>query len=297
MLEGETGTGKDLAANYIHQHSSRSGKPFLTLDCTVLTESLFEAEVFGHERGAFTGSVGEKEGLFEIVDGGALFLDEVGELSPPLQAKLLRVLETGDFRRVGGRKTLHTDARIICATNRDIRRDVDDKSFREDLYYRVACLHIPIPSLRERLEDIPLLVEALLDRICASSGKVCKLSADAMAELQACSFPGNIRELRNILTAAVAHSPAGRIEKDQIAAVIRRMQERRSYSETEKDVRSLPAMNLRKREVACSPLHDLEAGHIASLLEQYGGNRRKVAAALKVSERTVYRKLKQFGLT
>ena len=127
LLQGETGTGKDLAANFIHQHSSRCNKPFLTLDCTVLTESLFEAEVFGHERGAFTGSVGEKEGLFEVVNGGTLFLDEIGEMPAQLQAKLLRVLETGEYRRVGGRKTLHTNARIICATNRNLGSDIESK--------------------------------------------------------------------------------------------------------------------------------------------------------------------------
>jgi len=171
LLQGETGTGKDLAAHFIHQQSDRRDKAFLTLDCTVLTESLFEAEVFGHERGAFTGSVGEKEGLFEIVDGGTLFLDEIGEMPAHLQAKLLRVLETGEYRRVGGRKTLHTNARIICATNRNLGSEVADKTFREDLYYRVACIHIQVPSLHERLEDVPLLAEALLDRITQSTGK------------------------------------------------------------------------------------------------------------------------------
>jgi len=296
LLQGETGTGKDLAAHFIHQHSGRREKAFLTLDCTVLTEPLFEAEVFGHERGAFTGSVGEKEGLFEIVDGGTLFLDEIGEMPAPLQAKLLRVLETGEYRRVGGRKTLRTNARIICASNRNLGSDVADKTFREDLYYRVACIHIQVPSLRERLEDVPLLAEGLLERITESTGKSYWLSLDAMAELQQYHYPGNIRELRNILSVAAAHSPAGKIDLDRITAVIDCMKSRRKtdHAPRHADLRDggVPA------GCGCeTTLGDLESQPIAQLLQQYHGNRRRVAAALGVSERTMYRKLKRYGLT
>ena len=165
LLQGETGTGKELAASFIHGHSPRREKPFLTVDCTSLTDTLFEAEVFGHTRGAFTGSVGEKLGLFEQADGGTLFLDEVGELPMNQQAKLLRVLETGQYRRVGGRGTRKVDVRVICATNRHLWEAVQATSFREDLYYRIACLTVRLPSLRERLEDIPMLANSLLEPV------------------------------------------------------------------------------------------------------------------------------------
>ena len=296
LLQGETGTGKDLAAHFIHQQSGRSAKAFLTLDCTVLTESLFEAEVFGHERGAFTGSVGEKEGLFEIVDGGTLFLDEIGEMPAHLQAKLLRVLETGEYRRVGGRKTLHTNARIICATNRNLGSEVADKTFREDLYYRVACIHIQIPSLRERLEDIPLLAEALLDRITQSTGKSYWLSVSAMAALEQYHYPGNVRELRNILSVAAAHSPGGKIDLDRINSVIDCMKSGRRTDQPPRHV-DIRDVDLPVPHGPEATLQDLEAQHIAQLLQQFHGNRRQVAAALGVSERTMYRKLKRYGLT
>ena len=168
LLQGETGTGKELAAAYIHGRSARRRGPFLTMDCTALTQTLFESEVFGHERGAFTGSVGEKRGLYELADKGTLFLDEIGDMPLPLQAKLLRVLESGEFRRVGGRRTHRSDVRIICATNRQLR---DVPWFRNDLYYRVACMPIRLPSLAERRSDIPTLASALLRRIARSSGR------------------------------------------------------------------------------------------------------------------------------
>ena len=298
LLEGETGTGKDLAANFIHQRSSRCDKPFMTLDCTVLTESLFEAEVFGHERGAFTGSVGEKEGLFEVANGGTLFLDEIGEMSAPLQAKLLRVLETGEFRRVGGRKTLHTNARIICATNRNLGEDVEAKQFREDLYYRVACLHIQIPSLRERLQDIPFLTDALLSRIGESMAKEFELTADAIEELQGYYYPGNVRELRNILSTAVAHGIAGPIDRARIADVIDCLKARRPGGCSNLDQQPAPGSppaSVLPTETGAK-LEDIESQHISWLLKQHSGNRRKVATALGISERTVYRKLKRYGL-
>lgn len=298
LLQGETGTGKDLAANFIHQHSARRDKPFLTLDCTVLTESLFEAEVFGHERGAFTGSVGEKQGLFEIVDGGTLFLDEIGEMPAHLQAKLLRVLETGEYRRVGGRKTRHTNARIICATNRNLGSDVEAKSFREDLYYRVACLHIQVPSLRERLDDVPLLAQALLEAIAAASGKHCWLSLDAIEELKGYHYPGNIRELRNILSVAAAHSADGKIDRDDVAAVINCMKSRRKTDSTSDPARNIDCNGAAVAQAAGNfTLDELESQHIARLLQQHQGNRRRVAEALGVSERTMYRKLKRYDLS
>ena len=323
LLQGETGTGKDLAANFIHQHSSRCNKPFLTLDCTVLTESLFEAEVFGHERGAFTGSVGEKQGLFEVVNGGTLFLDEIGEMPAQLQAKLLRVLETGEYRRVGGHKTLHTNARIICATNRNLGSDIESKDFREDLYYRIACLHIQMPSLRERLQDVPVLAETLLEGISQSTGRRYQLSANSLMELQTYHYPGNIRELRNILSVAAAQVTDGRLDAKNIAEVVRCMKSRRrasikrrasdlgiAESRSPEDAAQkrrtsdfqTDAAPEPKKASAPSPtdehtLQTMEAQHIVQLLKLHQGNRREVAAALGISERTMYRKLKRYGLT
>ena len=323
LLQGETGTGKDLAANFIHQHSSRHNKPFLTLDCTVLTESLFEAEVFGHERGAFTGSVGEKQGLFEVVNGGTLFLDEIGEMPAQLQAKLLRVLETGEYRRVGGHKTLHTNARIICATNRNLGSDIESKDFREDLYYRIACLHIQMPSLRERLQDVPVLAETLLEGISQSTGRRYQLSANSLMELQTYHYPGNIRELRNILSVAAAQVTDGRLDAKNIAEVVRCMKSRRrasikrrasdlgiAESRSPEDAAQkrrtsdfqTDAAPEPKKAPAPSPtdehtLQTMEAQHIVQLLKLHQGNRRQVAAALGISERTMYRKLKRYGLT
>jgi len=296
LLEGETGTGKDLAANYIHLQSNRHDKPFLTLDCTVLTESLFESEVFGHEQGAFTGSVGAKEGLFELVDGGTLFLDEIGELPVALQAKLLRVLETGEYRRVGGRKTLYTNARIICATNRNLGADVEARSFREDLYYRIACLHIRIPDLRTRPQDIPLLAQALLDRISQATGRGYELTPDGVSELEAYHYPGNIRELRNILSVAAAHCMDGVIGAPNITAVIGDMKSRRPAPRGAVQPDRPHAVVVSGTGGEACTLEDIELRHIRRLLKQHEGKRRKVADALGVSERTLYRKLKRYHL-
>jgi transcriptional regulator with PAS, ATPase and Fis domain len=301
LLEGETGTGKDLAARFIHQQSRRNGKPFLTVDCTVFTEPLFEAEVFGHARGAFTGSVGERAGLFEAADGGTLFLDEIGEISATLQAKLLRVIETGDFRRVGSNRNRHTNTRIICATNRRLGRDVDAKQFREDLYYRVACIHIGMPSLRERSEDVPVLAEALLRRIGSLTGQRFTLSDSALAELKRYHYPGNIRELRNILSAAASWSPDGKIDRDKIAQIVDNLQSRRDgVTENENESVSPPSSRPAAPQQSAEPgqlstLEEIELRHIQSLLRRCT-SRRELAAALGISERSVYRKLKQYGL-
>lgn len=292
LLEGESGTGKELAARFIHQHSRRHDKQFLVMDCTTLTESLFEAEVFGYERGAFTGSVGDKKGLFETVDGGTLFLDEIGELPFALQAKLLRVLESGEFRRVGGHRTLRTNARIICATNRDLILAVQNKTFREDLFYRIACFHIMLPALRERISDIPLLAQSLIKKINDGADRQYTLDKDAFALLQSHDYPGNIRELRNILSKAMAYSPDGRIDAGCITSVLQQHNRYRASSPAETEpVKSEDTVP------TGTNLHELESRHIAWLLKQHNGNRRKVAASLGISERTMYRKLKRHDLT
>ena len=306
LLQGETGTGKELAASFIHSHSLRRERPFLTVDCTSLTDSLFEAEVFGHVRGAFTGSVGEKAGLFEQADGGTLFLDEVGELPMGQQAKLLRILETGQYRRVGGRGTRKVDVRVICATNRHLWEAVQASTFREDLYYRIACLTVRLPNLRERLEDIPVLVNNLLEPVNLTMRRRFTLAPEALDRLKTYHYPGNIRELRNILYVAATHSGDETIHAGVIDTVIGQMARNQASpkpSANESTTPPAPAespVGPLQRPVngnGSSSLVDVEARHIRELLDRYAGNRRQVASDLGISERTLYRKLKKFELT
>jgi transcriptional regulator with PAS, ATPase and Fis domain len=300
LLQGETGTGKELAASYIHRNSPRSDQPFLTVDCTVLTEPLFEAEVFGHARGAFTGSVGERIGLFEQAHGGTLFLDEVGELPLSQQAKLLRVLETGQYRRVGGRGLRKADVRIVCATNRHLWDRVKEGQFREDLYYRIACLAVRLPPLRERIDDIRMLAPNLLEPISSTMSRRFSLTDAAMERLKQYEYPGNVRELRNILFIAATHSSTGEIDVDIVEEVFKlhaqgKVQPCQPRSLEEK-VADTDAAQPAAQAPAAS-LHDVEAQHIAELLERHAGSRRKVAQVLGISERTLYRKLKRYGLS
>jgi len=301
LLQGETGTGKELAANYIHQNSPRRDKPFLTVDCTVLTETLFEAEVFGHARGAFTGSVGEHVGLFEQADGGTLFLDEVGELPLSQQSKLLRALESGQYRRVGGRRHRKADVRIVCATNRHLWESVTGGQFREDLYYRIACLSVRLPPLRERIDDIGLLAADLLEPISRSLSRRFTLTNDAVECLKQYHYPGNIRELRNILFIAATQSNNGGIEPDVIQQVLAREESREQRkaivgSGGTEIAETGVAERSQDPSVAVSTLQDVEARHIADLLARHSNNRRKVAELLQVSERTLYRKLRRYRL-
>jgi two-component system, NtrC family, response regulator AtoC len=306
LLQGETGTGKELAAGFIHHHSPRREKPFLTVDCTSLTDTLFEAEVFGHARGAFTGSVGEKTGLFEQADGGTLFLDEVGELPMNQQAKLLRILETGQYRRVGGRGTRKVDVRVICATNRHLWEAVQAASFREDLYYRIACLTVRLPSLRERLDDIPLLANSLLEPVSQTMKRRFSLAPGAIECLKAYHYPGNVRELRNIVFVAATHSTEDEINAAVVDEVIGQMKRSRAPHSPSADEPPAPAaparLKTRPQQTqengnGGGSLLDLEASHIRELLDHYGGNRRRVAEDLGISERTLYRKLKKYNLS
>lgn len=294
LLLGETGTGKELAARLIHQHSDRAKGPFVVLDCTVLSDSLFEAEMFGHTRGAFTGSVGEKAGMFELADGGTLFLDEIGEMPLPLQAKLLRVLETGEFRRVGGRQLLHSDVRVVCATNRDLDQSVARHEFRRDLYHRIACLTIEMPPLRERMEDIPELARALLRRADGTGQGGFRISGAACAELSRHDYPGNVRELRNLLLLASAQAVGGEITAAEVVAAMQQVAHCRRHTASDAEPRRKPTRPA--PHAGHNHLQELEAQHIRRLMEQCEGNRKRMAAALGVSERTLYRKLKQYDI-
>ena len=209
LLLGETGVGKELAARFVHDHSARRDRPYVTVDCTTLPEALAESELFGHARGAYTGAMGTRAGLFEQAHGGTVFLDEVGELSLAVQAKLLRVLETGELRRLGEGSPKRVDVRVICATHRDLLADVSAGRMRMDLFYRVAGVDITLPPLRERREDIPLLAEHFLAQFRERSGEPMYLAPDAIDWLREQDFPGNLRELRQVVTRAAAQCGDG----------------------------------------------------------------------------------------
>jgi len=275
LLLGESGTGKELVARAIHDGSRRSSGAFVAVECSGLTETLFESELFGHERGAFTGALARREGLVAAARGGTLFLDEIGDIPPSLQVKLLRLLETRMYRRVGGTEPQQADFRLVCATHRDLSAMVAAGEFRADLYYRIATFPIPLPALRERLEDLPLLVGHLLGRYPGCKDK--HLTAAALAWLEEQSFPGNIRELRNLLERACLLCDGDLIGPRHLA----------------------PPGHLSEvigGAFADEPLVSLaeaERRYLASALERWGGDRRELAARLGISERTLFRKIRE----
>ncbi|NNM83196.1 MAG: sigma 54-interacting transcriptional regulator [Burkholderiales bacterium] len=282
LLLGESGVGKELAAQYVHKRSSRRNRPFVALNCASIPETMFEDELFGHERGSFTGCIGRKQGLFELADGGILFLDEIGEMPLAMQAKLLRVLERGEFRRLGGSAVLHADVRLVFATNRDLPEMAKEGRFRLDLYYRIAGIDVRLPSLKERSSDIPALAEALLKRLGRSGMPTCRLTDDALEKLMTYSYPGNVRELRNILMKAVAVCNNGIISAEHVHPGNQPLVHQILPAVEEKSERSM---------------EEVESSHIAELLDRHNGHRRIVADLLGISERTLYRKLKRYGLT
>ncbi|MHB8849215.1 MAG: sigma-54 interaction domain-containing protein [Burkholderiales bacterium] len=301
LLLGESGVGKELAAHYLHKRSLRRDKPFVAVNCAAIAEAMFEDELFGHERGAFTGCIGRKQGLFELAEGGTLFLDEVGEIPPTLQVKLLRVLESGEFRRVGGTETLRADVRIIAATNGDLLKMTKTGLFRSDLYYRISAIDLHLPSLRERRSDIPALAEAILKQIAVNGTPRCKLTDDALAKLAQYHFPGNVRELRNILLKAVAICHHYVISAEYIV-LGNSLPEWTPQAQGIGDAtagQTVPAISMAASGKVAQrvPMAQMEAGYIAELLRIHRGHRRNVADTLGISERTLYRKLKRYGLS
>jgi len=281
LLLGESGTGKELAAAAIHQGSTRSDKPLITLECAGLSDSLFETELFGHMKGAFTGAHTDKTGLVEIANGGTLFLDEIGDVPPPMQVKLLRLLESGTYRRVGSSQLRSANFRLICATHKDIRALVEAGKFRQDLYYRINVFPIRLPSLTERMEDLPLLAEALLKRI--SPQKRFHLTAPAIDTLSSYAFPGNIRELRNLLTRAIVLSDTNVIDD----AVIRES----LAVEVEFDTSANNQAGCGKKQTDWTDLKTAEARYLNGLMHAHGNDKEAVAKIAGVSLRSLYRKL------
>jgi transcriptional regulator with PAS, ATPase and Fis domain len=285
LLYGESGVGKELAARFLHDRSPRASGPFIAINCAAVPEAMFENELFGHERGAFTGSTALKKGLYELADGGTLFLDEVAEIPLTQQAKLLRVLETGEFRRVGGTATLRADVRIVAATNRNLLDWVDQGRFREDLYYRVAGIDLALPALRERREDIPALAEVLLARMAGNGRPRVRLDKSAQQKLKQYDFPGNVRELRNLLQRALLHCQAEMIGADDIV-----------FQQELQQARPAAIPRAQRISRADASLKGAEKDYIRDLLARHDGHRRTVADLLGVSERTLYRKIERYGL-
>ncbi|MGD0059321.1 MAG: sigma-54 dependent transcriptional regulator [Verrucomicrobiia bacterium] len=281
LITGETGTGKELIAKAIHNLSPRKNGAFVAVHAAALPSSLLESELFGHEKGAFTGAVERRIGRFELADGGTLFLDEIGELEPAMQVKLLRVLEERAFERVGGAKTLQVDVRLVAATNRDLKKLVSEGKFRDDLFYRLSVVTVDLPPLRQRRDDIPLLVKAFLDEFGRENHKpVRELTSDALNLLLAYDWPGNVRELRNAIEQMVVLARAERLTVRDVPAAIR------------------GAADLGKINVvrAGMTVVDAEQQLIVQALKETDGNRTKAAQKLGISRRTLHRKLKKYGL-
>ena len=273
VVTGESGTGKELVAKAIHSNSSRKFFPLVSVHCGSLTESLLESELFGHEKGSFTGAMYNRKGRFEMADNGTIFLDEIGTISTKMQIDLLRVLETKKFMRVGGNKEISSDFRVICATNRDLKSMVEKGTFREDLFYRLNVVNIYVPPLRERTEDIPLLVEYFVKKYCTSMNRpLLSIDPSVIRRLEEFDFPGNVRELENMIERAIVVGNGKKISLKDLPL------------ESSISVSSIESLD------------DLEKNHILQILNKYSWNISRTAKALKVDRVTLYNKISKYGL-
>jgi len=280
LVTGETGTGKELVARAIHRHGPRSSRPFVPVNCGALPEGLLESELFGHLRGAFTGAVADKKGLFEEARGGTIFLDEIGEMSAALQVRLLRTLELGEVRPVGASRAMSVDVRVIAATHRDLERSAREGSFRQDLFYRLHVFAIHVPPLRERREDIPLLAGHFLAGLASRGRGAASLTPGAVAALAACDWPGNVRELENTLERLAVEARGGTIDVADLPPAFRE----RKASLEEPLFTGLP------------PLDEMEKRYLRHVLAAVKGNRSRAAEVLGIDRRTLYRMAERFGL-
>ena len=284
LLAGESGTGKELVARLIHRKSLRNAKPLVVVNCAALTDTLLESELFGHERGAFTGADRRREGLFMQADGGTLFLDEIGETSAAMQAKLLRVIQEREFQRVGGETVVSVDVRLIAATHRDLAAEVAEGRFREDLFYRLNVVSLTIPPLRKREGDVPLLVQHFADKYAAKNRKVVKgITPDAMDRLIKHAWPGNVRELENALERAVILMCGEYISERELPMTLTAT----DGSHIQPEVNS---------SIAGRPLSEIEKEAIAATLKETGGNKSETARRLGINRKTLHLKIKNYGL-
>jgi len=276
LIQGESGTGKELIARAIHFNSDRKNKPFVVANCSAYSQNLLESELFGHEKGSFTGAIRRKTGRFELAHGGTIFLDEIGEVSPPTQILLLRVLQDHRFERVGGEETLEVDVRVIAATNKNLTEEIRKGTFREDLYYRLNVIPIFVPPLRERKDDVPLLASHFLQKFCQEKGKdVTSISPDVMEILLAHSWPGNVRELENVIEHAIIIAKQEKILPKDLPQYLLQQ--------------PLPTKQL-------ISLQDHEKNLIMKTLEETNWNKHQTAKRLKITRSTLYGKMKRYGL-
>ncbi len=283
LIQGESGTGKELIARAIHYHNTmRSGKPFVAVNCSALPESLLESELFGHEKGSFTGATGKRIGKFEVADGGSIFLDEIGLMTPATQAKMLRILQEREFERVGGNEMVKVDVRVISATNKDLEEAVRNGEFREDLFYRISVFPIKLPPLRERREDIPLLAAHFVNKYAQQERKEIEgISPDALELLMAYNWPGNVRELENAIERATVLATSLEISPKDLPNTVRSIGEKKIY---ESD------------NTLSSWIEKLEEEALRKALLENGGNISQTAKKLGIGRATIYRKAKKYGL-
>jgi two-component system, NtrC family, response regulator HydG len=279
LITGESGTGKELIARAVHANSRRATKPFVTVNCAAISETLLESELFGHARGAFTGAISARKGLFEEADGGTFFFDEIAETTLSFQAKLLRAIQEGEVRRVGENRPIHIDIRVIAATNVDLQTAVTERRFRQDLYYRLNVARFNLPPLRDRREDIPLLVQFFLDKSNRKMGTQARLGDGVIEQVVQHDFPGNIRELENMVEQAVAFSGGGLITQDDILPEV-------------------PAKRTQSRGRSLADIVDeAERQAVAAALTAHEGNRERAAEALEISPTTLWRKMTRLGIS
>ena len=279
LITGESGTGKELIARAVHANSKRMDRPFVTVNCAAITETLLESELFGHARGAFTGAVNARKGLFEEADGGTFFFDEVAETTLSFQAKLLRAIQDGEIRRVGENKPIHVDIRVVAATNADLAVAVEERRFRQDLYYRLNVARFHLPPLRDRIEDIPVLFQFFLDKFNRKMNARARLAEGVMERMQAYDFPGNVRELENMVEQAVALCSGGVVTQDDI----------------------LPQAPPKRWRTSGRTLADIvdeaEREAVESALRDHDGSRERAAEALDISPTTLWRKMTRLGIS
>jgi two-component system, NtrC family, nitrogen regulation response regulator GlnG len=303
LILGESGTGKELVAQAIQQHSARKEAPFLTVNCAAIPESLLESELFGHEKGAFTGADGKRLGKFEQCNGGTLFLDEVGDMTPMMQSKLLRVLQEGQFDRVGGNAIVKTDVRIIAATNRDLEQMVAAGQFRPDLYYRLNVFNIALPPLRVRRSDLPLLVTHILEMYCREFGKpACKVSPEAMELIQRYPWPGNVRELQSALISAVLHSRGPVLIPDYFPPDITSFENPENWAPAIEQPMSLEAFIEDRLQANSTALHAeatafMERILLTKVLRHTEGNQSQAALILDITRGTLRTKIRELGIS
>jgi two-component system, NtrC family, response regulator AtoC len=281
LIVGESGSGKELVARALHANSSRASSAFIVINCGAVPETLLESELYGHERGSFTGATGTRKGLLESASGGTLFLDEISETSLSFQVKLLRVIQEHEIRRVGSNETVEVDMRLVAATNRDLREMVRTNRFREDLFHRLNVFTIALPALRDRSPDIPLLSSYFLKIFSEKHGKTVRLAADAVEAMKRYSWPGNVRELKNMLERAITFNDTGVIQPDELEFG---------------DIDDIKAVVGAAGGASIGSLDQMEKDHIIKVLKETGGNKKKAAEILGIERRTLYNKAKRLGI-